>query len=94
MDPACPPPMTIYLALDIQTGPGLDQQVYDAVVAHICGHHERRAVILHHEWTWEGSKGARVDRRVGGGVGRDGVEWEGRERGGWLSVWILRVHHP
>ena len=43
--------MTIYLALDIQTGPGLDQQVYDAVVAHICGHHERRAATLHHEWT-------------------------------------------
>ena len=34
MDPACPPPTTTYLhVLDIQTGPGLDQQVYDTVVA-------------------------------------------------------------
>ena len=33
VDPVCPRPMTTYLVLNIQTGPGLDQQVYDAVVA-------------------------------------------------------------
>ena len=43
--------MTTYLVLDIQTGPCLDQQVYDAVVAISCGIHERRVAILHHEWT-------------------------------------------
>ena len=52
VDPVCPPPMTTYLILlDIQTGPGLDQQVYDAVVAIKCGQHERRGATLHHEWT-------------------------------------------
>ena len=49
--------MTTYLLLlDIQTGPGLDQQVYDVVVAVSCGHHERRPAILHYEWTSWGSK--------------------------------------
>ena len=71
--------MTTYLALDIQAGPCLHQQVYDAVVALSCGHDERRGAILHHEWTWRVSKGARVDRRVRGGGGRDRVQWEGRE---------------
>ena len=49
--------MTTYLLpLDIQTGPGLDQQVYDVVVAINCGQHERRGAILHYEWTCRGSK--------------------------------------
>ena len=43
--------MTTYLALDIQTGPCLDQQVYNAVVAISCGREKRRGAILHHEWT-------------------------------------------
>ena len=79
VDPACPLPMTTYLVLDIQTGAGLDQQAYDAVVAIRCGHNERRPAKLHHEWTCRGSKGARVDRRVGGGARRNEVE---REREG------------
>ena len=86
MDPVCPPPLTTYLVLDIQTGPGLDQQVYDAVVALIYGHHERRPAILHHEWTCRGSKGARVDRRVGGGARRDEVEREREGRGSGESM--------
>ena len=57
VDPVCPPPLTTYLVLDIQVGPCLDQQVYDAVVALISvGHHERRVAMLHHEWTCRGSK--------------------------------------
>ena len=43
--------MTTYLFLDIQTGPCLQQQVYDAVVAISCGMDERRVATLHHEWT-------------------------------------------
>ena len=46
----CPPPMTAYLALDIQTGPCLDQQVCDVAVTIMSGHHERSVAILHHEW--------------------------------------------
>ena len=43
--------MTAYLALDIQTGPCLDQQVCDVAVTILRGHHERSAAILYHEWT-------------------------------------------
>ena len=48
--------MATYLVLDIELGPCLDQQVHAAVVAIVCGLHERRGAIhLHHEWTWGGA---------------------------------------
>ena len=49
VDPACPF-MATYVVLDIEVGPCLDQQLHNAVVAIQCPH-ERRAAILHHEWT-------------------------------------------
>ena len=45
----CPPPITAYLALDIQTGPCLDQQVNGVAVIKLSGCHERSAAILYHE---------------------------------------------
>ena len=41
--------MATYIALDIELGPCLDQQVHNAVVAFVCGTHERRLAILHHD---------------------------------------------
>ena len=81
MDPACPPPMTTYLALDIQTSPGLHQQVYDAVVAIKCGGiHERREATLHHEWTMRGVKRSSGQSPCGRrGGGRDRVKYQGRK---------------
>ena len=42
--------MTAYLVLDIQTGPCLDQQVYDVAVTIMSGQYERSVAILYHEW--------------------------------------------
>ena len=46
----CPPYMTAYLVLDIQTGPCLDQQVCDVAVTILSGLHERSVAFLYHEW--------------------------------------------
>ena len=85
--------------LQRQVGPGLDQQVCDALLAFAAipyGQDERRVAILRQEWTvGEGVKGGRVDRRVGGGTGgRDRAE-RGGARARRVSGEILRVHrHP
>ena len=42
--------MTAYLVLGIQTGPCLDQQVYDVAVTILSGQHERSVPMLYHEW--------------------------------------------
>ena len=46
----CPPPMTAYLLLDIQTGPCLDQEVYDVAVTIFSGQHESSVASLYNEW--------------------------------------------
>ena len=42
--------MTAYLVQDIQTGPCLDQWVYDVAVTIMSGHHKRSVAKLHPEW--------------------------------------------
>ena len=86
--------MTTDLVLDIQTGPRLDQQVCDALVAFYCGPAERRVASLRQERTvGEGVKGGQRVRRVGGGTeGRDRAELGGT-RARRDSGEILRVHH-
>ena len=46
----CPPPMTAYLILDIQTCPCPDQQVCGVAVTIMSGQHERSGANLHPEW--------------------------------------------
>ena len=84
----CPPPMTAYLVLDMQTGPCLDQQVYDVAVTIFSGRHERSGAILYREWTRGGT-----DRRVWGGAGQNEVERGARERGVTMCGSFNQVHH-
>ena len=42
--------MTTYLALGIQTGPCLDQQICDVAVTIFSGRNERSPAILYREW--------------------------------------------
>ena len=68
--------MTAYLALDIQTGPCLDQQICDVAVTISSGQHERSVAKLYREWKRGGT-----DRRMHGGAGQNEVERGARERG-------------
>ena len=72
--------MTAYLALDIQTGPCLDQQVCYVAVTIIRSQHERSVAILYQEWTRGGQR--RSDRLPCRRRGGTGQTREGRERGG------------
>ena len=83
--------MATYLVLDIELGPCLDQQVHAAVVALVYGEDERRAAILHHEWTW-GTMEVRSITVWEEGRSGTGVECEGCERSELVGGSCMSTH--